>query len=145
MKILVVSDSHGNVEDLDRLYKIYPKMDLYLHLGDSECDEFQITPFISVRGNCDYFSDFREQIIIPTPMGFLLAQHHPLISTKFLQEKQIKFFLSGHTHRRIEKIQSDVIYLNPGSISYPRDGHPRSYLILEITKDSYKATFKSLE
>ena len=48
MKILLVSDSHGDYSSLDRLYKMYPEMDLYLHAGDSEQDEFSIKPFISV-------------------------------------------------------------------------------------------------
>ena len=60
MKILLVSDTHGNNVALDALVKKYPNMDLYLHCGDSESDEYSIYPFRSVKGNCDYFGDFNE-------------------------------------------------------------------------------------
>ena len=55
MKILLVSDSHSDYTALDQLAAKYPNMDLYLHAGDSEQDEFSIKPFISVRGNCDHY------------------------------------------------------------------------------------------
>ena len=47
MKILLVSDSHSDYTALDQLAAKYPNMDLYLHAGDSEQDEFSIKPFIN--------------------------------------------------------------------------------------------------
>ena len=57
MKILLVSDSHGDYQSLDQLAKSFLAMDLYLHAGDSEQDEWSIKPFISVNDNlCIVFS-----------------------------------------------------------------------------------------
>ena len=67
MKILLVSDSHGNCSALDILLKKYPKMDMYLHAGDLEVDEKSIVPFDCVKGNCDRYSFLPERRIIHTP------------------------------------------------------------------------------
>mgnify|MGYP003297992236 CR=1 FL=1 len=55
MKILLVSDTHGNNEALDKILKIHPDMDLYLHLGDSESTPELLRPFVTVKGNCDFY------------------------------------------------------------------------------------------
>ena len=144
MKLLVVSDSHGNNEALEQLALIYPNMDLYLHLGDSESDEYSIKPFISVRGNCDIYPNFQNSLIIPSPLGNILASHHPFPSKRELEEKKIRFFLHGHTHRRRFETIKDITYLNPGSISFSRDGFDLSYMILEINNKEFEVAFKCL-
>ena len=134
MKILVASDSHGDNQTLKDIAKKHPDMDYYIHLGDSESDEYTIFPFVSVRGNCDYYP-FEEQMLINTPYGKLYATHKPYGKEKFIHENDIKIFLHGHTHiRRKEKIDG-VYYLNPGAISFPRDGEEQSYMILYIDCD----------
>ena len=41
----------------------------------------------------------------------------------------------GHTHRPYFEDRENVIILNPGSISYPRqDGRKPSYMIMELDK-----------
>ena len=144
MKLLVVSDSHGDNESLQQLALIYPHMDLYLHLGDSESDEYSIRPFISVRGNCDCYPNFENCLIIPTPLGNIFASHSPYISKGELEGKHIRFFLHGHTHRRRFETIKDITYLNPGSISFSRDGFDLSYMILEINKTGFEVAFKCI-
>lgn len=144
MKILVCSDSHRNSEALDQLVKKHPEMDLYLHAGDSEDEEYSIRPFLSVKGNCDYFSDFPPLRILPTPQGNILIQHHPNINLSLLKKENIKFFIFGHTHVRHYEITSDIVFLNPGAISFARDSHELSYLILTIEKEKFDVSFHSL-
>ena len=45
MKICVVSDSHGDREILRKIYLSNPNCDIYLHLGDSQLEEYLINPF----------------------------------------------------------------------------------------------------
>ena len=144
MKILLVSDSHGNSEALDKLLKKYPKMDLYLHAGDLEDDEQSIHPFDVVRGNCDRYSRLPERRIIHTPYGSLLMQHLPYLPTDIAKQYKIKIFVYGHTHRRRFEKNGDVYYINPGAISFPRDSFDLSYAILTITNDKVEVEFKSL-
>ena len=131
MKILVVSDSHGNDSVLKDLLKEYPKMDYYLHAGDSQSTSYALFPFDSVRGNCDYF-DFDIVRRINTPMGYLVMKHYPVLNSS--EEKTTKIFIHGHTHRYGIKKDS-YITICPGSVTHPRDGSLGSYAILEIETD----------
>ena len=145
MKILVVSDSHGDYESLDRLYKMYPNMDVYLHAGDSEQDEFSIKPFISVRGNCDHYYDFQNYLVIPSPIGNIYVQHLPYVSKSVISEHNAKIVIYGHTHtRRHEKI-NDILYVNPGAISFARDKYEGSYAILTIDSNNIEVKFYTLK
>ena len=144
MRILLVSDSHGNCVALDKLLKKYPNMDLYLHAGDLEADEQSIRPFDCVKGNCDRYSSLPERRIIHTPYGNLLMTHLPYLPNNIAKEYQIKIFIHGHTHRRRFELINDVYYINPGSISYPRDGHDLSYAIVNITNESVDVEFMTL-
>ena len=76
MKILLVSDSHGDERILKELVTAYPNMDYYLHAGDSGLDRDTLYPFESVRGNTDYYP-FDDLLRIYTPMGYLLIKHKP--------------------------------------------------------------------
>ena len=143
MKIILVSDSHGNNKALDEIALLYPDADLFLHAGDSESSEYQIAPFESVRGNCDHFSDAPERRIIDTPMGKLLIQHYPTIPYDIINEYDIKIFVHGHTHSRKYTTKNGLIIINPGSVSYSRNGNDLSYAVLTIEKE-IKIEFKSL-
>ena len=144
MKILLVSDSHGNYEALERLYKMYLNMDLYLHAGDSEQDEWSLKPFISVRGNCDHYYDFQNFLVIPSPYGNIYVQHTPFISRSLINEHNAKIVIHGHTHiRRNEKVNG-ILFINPGAISYARDKYDGSYAILNIDKNTVEVTFYTL-
>ena len=144
MKLLIVSDSHGNYAALDELLKKYPNMDLYLHAGDLEADAQSIRPFDCVRGNCDYFSDLPERRIIHTPYGALLMQHRPEPPLNIIKEYKVKIFVYGHTHRRKYEEKNGIIYINSGAISFSRDGNELSYSIVEISEDKVKVKFLSL-
>ena len=144
MQILLVSDSHGNCEALDKLLKKYPKMDLYLHAGDLEADEQSIRPFDCVKGNCDRWSNLPERRIIRTPIGNLLMTHLPYMDAKIVKEYDIKIFIHGHTHRRKFAQENGIYVINPGAISFPRDGYDLSYAIVTISPNEVKVEFKSL-
>ena len=144
MKILLVSDSHGDYQSLDQLAKSFPTMDLFLHAGDSEQDEWSIKPFISVRGNCDHYYDFPNYLVIPSPYGNIYVQHTPFVSKSVLAEHNAKIVIHGHTHTRRNEMKNGILYINPGAISYARDKYDGSYAILEIEKDHVEVKFYTL-
>ena len=144
MKILLVSDSHGDYESLDLLAKKYPNMDLYLHAGDSEQDEFSIKPFISVRGNCDHYYDFPNYLVIPSPAGNIYVQHTPYISKSVISEHNAKIVIHGHTHTRRNERVRDILFINPGAISYARDQFDGSYAILDIEDNKIEVKFYTI-
>lgn len=145
MRILLVSDTHGNNEALDILKVMYPKMDLYLHAGDSESDAFSIEPFRSVKGNCDYFGDFLNYLVIPTPYGNLFMQHRPIPNSQLMKEYDVKIFVCGHTHVRQHLVENGIVYINPGAIAFARDKYYYSYAILDIDEKNVKVEFHTLD
>ena len=143
MKVLVISDVHSHIEDLRKVISLHHDMDLYLCLGDSEMKD--ISPFTSVKGNCDYFLDYPEFKDIDIPIGRMHLEHGIYgVSDERVRWCNCKIFLSGHTHRRDFHMVDDIYVFNPGSLSKPRDGH-KSYLILDISKDKLDYKFYDLE
>ena len=145
MKILLVSDSHGDYEILNRLYNMYPNMDLYLHAGDSEQDEWSLKPFISVRGNCDHYYDFPNYLVIPSPKGNIYVQHTPFISKSLINEHNAKIVIHGHTHTRRNEMKNGILFINPGAISYARDKYEGSYAILTIEINQLEVKFYTIK
>lgn len=144
MKIALCADSHGNNAALDEIYKRFPDCDLYLHAGDGEMSGSNIFPFDMVRGNRDWDMNLPDKLLFVTPYGPLFMQHTPKIATSFLKEHKIKIFVHGHTHRR-EFFENDgIIHLNPGAISFPRDGYDLSFAIIDISQEQVKVNFYSL-
>ena len=144
MKILLVSDSHGDYQALDQLAAKYPNINLYLHAGDSEQDEFSIKPFISVRGNCDHYYDFPNYLVIPSPFGNIYVQHTPYVSKSVINEHNAKIVIHGHTHVRRNETKNGILFINPGAISYARDKFNGSYAIIEIDNKNVEVKFYTL-
>ena len=164
MKYLIVSDVHGCLSSVNRLIEIYEreKCDRFIFLGDilyhgprnalpDEYDTFEVAQVLNrytaqiycVRGNCDaevdqamlefpITADYM-QLPIEGKVFFATHGHHfgpdhlpPIGSADYL--------LCGHTHvPACEKI-GDIIYLNPGSISIPKGGSGKSFMILDGKK-----------
>ena len=129
MKILLVSDAHGNIEEMLNLLKVYPNMDLYLDAGDNCSSLAQLTPYRSVKGNCDYYP-YDEKAFIRTSAGGIFMRHLPYASTE--EMKGVKIFIHGHTHKMKIQDNGNFIVLCPGSISLPKDGSNGTYAIIEI-------------
>ncbi len=143
MRILLISDSHANNEAIDNLIRLWPDVELYLHAGDSEVAPQMIYPFRTVRGNCDYTFDMQDELIIPTPFGNVLMRHKADVSPSYLKKNNIKLFIYGHTHKKECYKKNDIAYVNPGAISYARDGQ-ESYAILENHELDIDVTYYSL-
>ena len=61
MRILVISDSHGQLGNLNEILKEAGKVDRVIHLGDAVGQDEEIRemcgcPVTIVRGNCDFYS-----------------------------------------------------------------------------------------
>ena len=129
MKILVLSDSHGNLSNMIRAVQAEsPRM--ILHLGD--CwrdgeqlhDRFPDIPFCQVPGNCDYRSfEPAEQLLVLENQRILLCHGHTygvkqsLLSAGYTAEEQdLDLFLFGHTHKPFVDKRGKTMFLNPGSI-----------------------------
>ena len=115
-------------------------MILIIKLTSLESIQTKIRLFIFQK-----FSDAQDSFMISTNVGYLFATHKPqLLDTKWLEENNIKIVCHGHTHKRkFEKI-GNILYINPGAISFARDGHELSYLIIKIENFKVEHTFYNL-
>lgn len=143
-KILVLSDSHGNLNNMVYAVK-YEQPDMLLHLGDCWADaqklkkKFPDIPLEQVPGNCDCNQEFQERILlIEGKRVFICHGHTQNVKAGYLnlqytaQEEEVDVALFGHTHRVFYGNHNGIIYLNPGSIGAPGYGVPPSYGVLEI-------------
>ena len=152
MKILVVSDSHGNKTSLDRVI-LKEKPDAIIHLGDGCRDfpqEFNI-PLYRVRGNCDMFSE-DIPVIDSVDIGGIkiLFTHGHKHNVKFnttsiyfyALEENAQLALFGHTHMPfISSSDNGPTLFNPGSLLHP----PYSYGIFFVKDGKLICQHHSLE
>lgn len=153
MKILAISDNHGDFFAMEEVRSIYEEdIDLWLHCGDSELkeDSPHWQYFKTVRGNMD-FTDEYPYSRVEEYYGekFLVAHGHKhRVKASFEPLKQAakeagaRIVLYGHTHvAKVDK-EDDIYFINPGSITQPRGAIRKgSYAIIEINGDEGKVIF----
>lgn len=163
MKAMVISDIHGGVKFLEEALLRFTeeKADRLLILGDfagyfSSSSDYEVAEMLNefadkisaVRGNCDS-ERFEEKLNfglmdirnINLNKNVITLTHGHLYNKYKLPKYCGDIFISGHTHYGMIDKQPDRIYANPGSISRPRNGSERSYLII----DENKIILKNLE
>ena len=157
-KILFASDIHGRKSRAARLAEIVKAENpdrVYL-LGDylyngprngvpEDYDPMAVIASLSefkdrilgVRGNCDAAIDLE---LLPFPIedfrtvkenGRTLILSHGDRLDEIENLERGDFVVFGHYHIPMIKEEKGVLMLNPGSISFPKKGHPASYLLFE--------------
>lgn len=147
MKIIIVSDSHGEINLLRKIINQHFDADVFLHLGDSQLPEEYLHPFVSVKGNGDYFTTYPRYRILKTPYGNFYCEHGHLrsrVSVEYVKMNQCVGYLFGHSHCKCHDIIDDIHFINPGSLTRPRDGDCGSYIIMNATKESLEIQFVSV-
>lgn len=103
---------------------------------------------LAVRGNCEAEVD---QMVLEFPvmaeystmfvdgrMWFITHGHNFNISNPPMLKKG-DLLIHGHTHiQAMEKQPEGYIYINPGSVSIPKNGNKNSYMIYENSKFAIK-------
>lgn len=159
MKILVTSDTHGNIRNIIKVMKNTKDINRIIHLGDYERDVEELealsgVPIDFVPGNCDFNSYApREKILDFYGLKILITHGHYYdvkweydTILKAAKEKKVNMVLFGHTHVSLVKNIDDITLINPGSISLPRDGKGCSFGILEVEENGkYHITIKKME
>ena len=148
MRILIISDTHGSHRNLDEVLEREKDIDMLLHLGDVENDDDYIEavmdcPVHIVAGNNDYFSYLprEKEIQIGKYKVFMSHGHNYYVSMnterlrQAARQRGADIVMYGHTHRPKVDASEDVIVVNPGSLSYPRqEGRRATYIIMEINR-----------
>ena len=150
MRILIISDTHGK---LKRVYDVYNKLsktsdiDLIVHCGDYYDDAMDIhkhlgKKVVAVRGNCDRCFDENEFTILETEAGNFFVCHGHMHNVKY--NKQSIYYnamqagctgaIFGHTHRAGKTELGDFVFINPGSITKPRDSSGGTFALLDTAE-----------
>ncbi len=129
MLALVVSDSHGNVENMRRAVELV-RPDAVLHIGDGWRDAealaraFPELPMEKVPGNCDCrLGEAAERVVELEGKRIMLCHGHTLgvktdlgMLLRAALEREADAVLFGHTHKPFVDIRRGIVMLNPGSI-----------------------------
>ena len=149
MRILIVSDTHGNDRNFERvMMRTYP-VDMIFHLGDLEGSEIYFEdicpcPIHMVSGNNDFFSPAPPEQVVEIEGHRIFMTHGHRYSVAYGLEKikeaakarQCDLAFFGHTHRPMIDEDDEVIVVNPGSLTYPRQmDRKASYVIMEVDSD----------
>ena len=150
MKVLIVSDTHGREQNLAEALEQTGPIDQLIHLGDVEGGAEHIrelagdAPAAIIAGNNDFFCD------LPNERIFTLGGHRIFMThghgyfvhsgTLYLKREARKkgadIVMFGHTHKPYMEEDNELLVLNPGSLSLPRqEGHHPTYIVMEIADD----------
>lgn len=149
MRILIVSDTHGNDRNFERVLLRTHPIDAIFHMGDLEGSESYIEdicpcPVYMVSGNNDFFSTAPvEQVVEIEGYRIFMTHGHRYgvaYGTERVKEaasvRKCDLVFFGHTHRPMVDSDSDIILVNPGSLTYPRQENRKpSYILLCINED----------
>ena len=162
MKLMFISDIHGVKTNLEKVKEKFKELncDKLVVLGDlyyigprnkmvegydikvvQEFLESMKDKLICMRGNCDSEVDLMiSNFPIMNDLSLIMTENHDLYIThghiynesNWMKENSILIY--GHFHIPfIKKIETNY-YINPGSISLPKEGYKPSYLIYDENK-----------
>ena len=160
MRIMVASDIHGSAFYCQQLLEAFARegTDKLLLLGDIlyhgprndlpegyapkkviEMLNAVKEKLLCVRGNCDTEVD---QMVLSFPVladycilylgeRLVYATHgHNYNEEKLPPMQKGSILLHGHTHVPVCREHAEYIYMNPGSVSIPKEGSAHGYMIL---------------
>lgn len=154
MRILVISDTHGDIDKAEEAIKNNINVDLIIHLGDYFRDAQRLSnmfpdiPIEYIYGNSDFMiGDVPAEKVLEFEGKKIFITHGHRYSVKWDYEKLYKkaeemhvdLILFGHTHVADLVEKDTCTILNPGSISDPRDDTGESYALIEIKEDKLES------
>ncbi len=143
---LVFSDSHGNPTNMEKVFNSAQGLiSGVIFLGDGIADFERIRIKASgidtycVRGNCDFSSEYVRSAFITLKGHRIFITHGDAYGRASVRtvscaaiENKCEAALFGHTHVRFCGYENGIALMNPGSISFPRDGLPPSCGIIYL-------------
>ena len=145
MRVLVVSDVHGDFRGLCQAIEQQPTARTVFFLGDGlrqAEDAAELYPdrtFYMVPGNCDFGCDaipIRQETVGGKRFYFTHGHRHDVKYTLYrlemaAREAEADIVLFGHTHNPYEEYVDGLYLFNPGSLRYGR-----TYGYVDIVGDS---------
>lgn len=164
MKVLIASDLHGSRTASEKLVALDSKYKFksIILLGDVNYSGARNIPpvdyypidvcanlakikdkLIIVRGNCDSRVDefvlrikFEDQIQLKLNNHNCFLTHGDLFNEDSYKYSDGDIFMYGHTHISVLEKHNNHFVLNPGSMTLPKSGTKKSYLIYDLDKET---------
>jgi putative phosphoesterase len=131
MKLLILSDTHGNYPLAIRALELAGRIDQVFHLGDGIDDariieEITGHNIIKVPGNCDLTATEPREVLTVLAGKTIFATHGDSYNVKaglgLLHKKACQenagIVLYGHTHVGYTGELDGILYVNPGCLRY---------------------------
>ncbi|QWV98541.1 metallophosphoesterase [Geomonas nitrogeniifigens] len=149
MRVLVISDSHGNYAHAFRAHELAGPVDHIVHLGDG-CEDARMmeevleVPVHRVAGNCDLDRHVPAELTLELGACRFLLTHgyrqHVKSGLSLLINRGMQLgasvVLYGHTHCAAVHSTDGMLLVNPGAL---KEGLPGSYAIVTIEGGTAKA------
>ncbi len=143
MRILVVSDTHGDLKTLLKAVKAQPSAEIIFHCGDGDeqvqylKETLKDKMVVGVRGNCDWCSTLPSKEVMTVCGKRIFITHGHLYNAKTglynivsaAREEKADILLFGHTHNSLTLYEDGLNIMNPGHCS----GYMASYGYIDIT------------
>lgn len=140
MSILVLSDSHGLVDEVRQAVERHNAAYVF-HCGDF-CTDHTKQPFAAmrlVRGNCDQESEVPlergsvwKHLRIYQTHGHLYGVKSSLLKLHYrAEENAANVVIFGHSHVPVCTLERGILFLNPGSMLQPRNFPVPTYALVE--------------
>lgn len=149
-KLVVISDTHGNISAVDSLRGLVEENDFLIHLGDGAGDirafwDSYPDKIFQCSGNCDFFSPLPEEGVLEVESLRIFYCHGHKYRVKSdlnglameAKKRGCDIALYGHTHCALISEIDGVTLINPGSLRR-KVGEGGSYCYLVVHKN--KAT-----
>lgn len=161
MKWMIASDLHGSAYYCEKMLEAYDReeADRMLFLGDilyhgprndlpKDYNPKRVIALLNerkqdiicVRGNCDTevdqmvleFPILAEYAVLDMKERLIFATHGHTFNENHLPPLHTgDILLHGHTHVPVCREHENYIYMNPGSLSIPKEGSHHGYMTLE--------------
>ena len=142
-RVAVFADTHNMFSRLPLAVERLGKVDLLFHLGDFAIDAERISeslggvPYFSVKGNNDSGTVYPRKRIELVEEAWIMLVHGDGYHTIYqmadqARESHCAAVLFGHTHVPLLQADGEVLIINPGSMSLPRQGNKPSVALLEV-------------
>lgn len=155
MKLLVLSDTHGNFTLALKAHSLSEQIDTIVHLGDGLSDaamlqELLDSNIVGVAGNCDPGSSAPRELLWECEGKRILLTHGDAYRVKSGLERLIlralevraDIVLYGHTHQAKQTLHSDILFLNPGTMI--NAASHKSYAIVNVSPDGISASLHDI-
>lgn len=163
MRVLVVSDTHGELDNVELLASkaVELGVDLVIHLGDDYEDAepligkgFTVLRVPGVYEEAYFKPDIPHRLLLCLEDWLVLALHAPRRHDNdaswdpdpdmLASRRAVDVILHGHTHIPRAEEANGVVYVNPGHLKKEdKKGYPPTYAILDFDPD--KLTVRIVE